>query len=239
MMNGAKFILFAGMCLGTAEVLASGCSSTPSAPGPGADSGPLADVHAIESGPDAADISCNPFTGDLCEVGQTCCFAGLGGTCTPEGACNAPFRFGCVSSASCGGTGVCCLGVEFPGADAAPLPAAPAVGSSGADASGFAVTLACASACPFPELQVCNSSQECQNGEVCAPTNPMGATTNRQIVFACVPPDGGADASDGGAGGGGDERDGMSDAAAAAGGSDGSDGSDGVSDAGAGADSGG
>jgi hypothetical protein len=173
-----------------AGALGSGCSPSSSSPS-GTDSGSHGDVLEPDTDAEAGGASCNPYTFNLCPQGQTCCFAGLGGTCTPVGACISPFRVGCVNTNSCNDDGVCCASVQFSAFDAA----AYAVSSSldaGAYGYGFTVTLACETACTFPELQVCLTSTDCRNGEVC--TNI--SRPDQQPVFTCLPPDAGFPVSD-------------------------------------------
>jgi hypothetical protein len=201
-MNGAKLILSAGICLGVASAMVSGCGSSSAGP-VGPDGSVAPDAQGVEGGIDGGSISCNPFTLALCPQGQTCCFAGLRGTCTESSACSTPFHIGCVNTASCGGGGeVCCGAIEFPaGFDASAFADASfdasAFDASAFDASGFVVTLACASSCPLPEFQACMSNDDCPSGLVCGggamPGNPNG------LILACVPADAGlppaADAS--------------------------------------------
>jgi hypothetical protein len=183
-MNGAKLILSMGISLVVAGAFGWGCSASSSSPS-GTDSGSRADVLEADTGAEAGGASCNPYTFDLCPEGQTCCWAGLGGTCTPVGACNSPFRVACENTKSCRDEGVCCASVQFSAVDAA------AVGDSTmSDAGpgyGFTLTLACETRCTFPELQVCLEQKDCQNGEVCANIS----RPNQQPVYTCVPPDAG------------------------------------------------
>lgn len=183
-MNGAKLILSMGISLVVAGALGAGCSASSSSPA-GTDSGARSDVLEPDTDAEAGGASCNPYTFDLCPQGQTCCFAGLGGTCTPVGACNSPFRVACVNTRTCNGEGICCASVQFSGFDAAGV-----AESTMADAGpgyGFTLTLACETQCTFPELQVCLADRDCQNGEVC--TNI--SRPNQQAIYTCIPPDAG------------------------------------------------
>jgi hypothetical protein len=191
-MNGAKLILSMGICLGVASALASGCDSSSGGPGP-VDSSAPPDVH-VEAGEDAG-ISCNPLTLELCPQGQTCCFAGLRGTCTDIASCKAPFRIGCVNTASCGGGEVCCGSFQLPaGFDASAFADASfdasAFDASDFDASGFVVTLTCANSCPVPEFQACMSDDDCPAGLVCGGP-PMPGVSTVGLILPCVPADAG------------------------------------------------
>jgi hypothetical protein len=194
-MNGAKLILSVGICLGVASALASGCGSSSGGPGP-ADSSTGPDVNAADGGADSASVSCNPLTMELCPQGQTCCFAGLRGTCTDVSACKAPFHIDCVNSASCGGGGqVCCGSFQLPaGFDASAFADASFDASgfdaSDFDASGFVVTLSCASSCPVPDFQACMSDEECPAGMVCGGP-PMPGSSTVGLILPCVPADAG------------------------------------------------
>ena len=181
-MNGAKLILSGGICLVVVGTVGPGCGPSSSSPEPGADSGLSSDVHETDPGAEAGQKSCNPFALDLCPQGQTCCFSGLAGMCTPVGACYAPFRVACWNTQTCSGNGVCCASVQFATGNLGD-------GSVSADleGGGFALTYACESRCVFPEFQVCMYNWDCQNGEVCANVSPP----NRTPVFTCIPPDAG------------------------------------------------
>lgn len=206
-MNGAKLILSAGICLGVAAAMASGCGSSSSPPPvPPTDSGPSPDVQVVDSSAESGGAVCDPLALKLCPQGQTCCFSGLGGTCTDIGACERPFKIACVNTATCGG-GVCCGSVQFPaGFDAAAFATdaafdasgfdASAFDASGFDSSGFGVTLACNSSCLRPEFQVCMTSQDCPSGQVCGNGGMMG--NGLGLILACVPADAGAPPPDAG-----------------------------------------
>jgi hypothetical protein len=195
-MNGVKFILSVGICLGTAAVVAAGCSSSSGGPSPAADGGPSADARALDSSAEgAAGQSCMPFFLQLCPQGQTCCYSGLSGTCTDVGACRSPFEIGCVNGDSCGG-GVCCGAVQLPaGFDASAFAAdasfdASAFDASDFDASGFGFQLVCASSCAATQFQVCMTSKDCPSGDVCSGGPMQGAFGG---LLICVPADAGAE----------------------------------------------
>jgi hypothetical protein len=192
-MSGAKVLLSVGICLGVATALASGCGDSSGAPGPSMDGSMAPDVRPIEASVEAGG-DCNPFAIELCPQGQTCCSTGLRGTCTDIGACSAPFRVGCVDTASCG-TGVCCGSIQLPaGFDASAFVDASFDAAPMFDASGFSLTLGCAASCTFPAFQVCMTSQDCRNGEVCggSPGNgPRGGDPSLGLILACVPADAG------------------------------------------------
>ncbi len=199
-MNGAKLILSVGICLGVASALASGCGSSSGGPEP-ADSSMSPDVHVTEAGADSASLSCNPIALQLCPQGQTCCFAGLRGTCTDIGSCNTPFRIGCANAASCGSGEVCCGSVQLPqGFDASAFGDASFDGSafdaSAFDASAFVVTLSCASSCPPYEFQACMTDDDCAAGFVCG-GGPMPNGPNFGLILPCVPADAGFPPPDG------------------------------------------
>jgi hypothetical protein len=193
-MNGAKLILSMGICLGVASAMVSGCGSSSAGP-TGPDGSVPPDAQGVDAGIDSGSISCNPFTLELCPQGQTCCFAGLRGTCTDTNACSTPFHIGCVNTASCSGGQVCCGTIQLPaGFDASAFADASfdasAFDASAFDASGFVVTLACAGSCPLPEFQACMSNDDCPSGLVCGggatPGNP-----NFGLILPCVPADAG------------------------------------------------
>jgi hypothetical protein len=194
-MNGVKLILSVGICLGTAAVIAAGCSSSSGGPSPAADSGPTADVRAPDSSAEgAAGQSCMPYFLELCPRGQTCCFSGLSGTCTDVGSCGSPFEIGCVNGANCGGE-VCCGSVQLPaGFDASAFAAdasfdASDFDASGFDASGFGLQLACASSCAATQFQVCMTSRDCPSGDVCSGGPMQGSFAG---LLVCLPADAGA-----------------------------------------------
>jgi hypothetical protein len=181
-MNGAKLILSAGICLGIAVAMASGCGSSSSGPGPVRDSGITADARIVDGRSETGGARCDPFAVDLCPEGQTCCFSGLGGTCAEVGSCGAPFQVSCVNTATCGGSGVCCASVhETSTFDASP-----------SGASGFGLTLACAASCSLPSFQVCMTSQDCPSGLVCSGGRMMmSGDPAPGFVLVCVPSDDG------------------------------------------------
>jgi hypothetical protein len=200
-MNGAKLILSAGICLGVASAMVSGCGSSSAGP-TGPDSSVAPDAQGVDAGIDSGSLSCNPFAVELCPQGQTCCFAGLRGTCTDTNACSTPFHIGCVNTASCGSGQVCCGAIVPPGFDASAFADASfdasafdasAFDASGFDASGFVVTLACASSCPLFEFQACMSNDDCPSGFVCGGgAGTAGGNPNFGLILACVPADAGS-----------------------------------------------
>jgi hypothetical protein len=194
-MNGAKLILSAGICLGVASAMVSGCGSSSAGPA-GPDGSVPPDAPGVESGIDGGSVSCNPFTLELCPEGQTCCFAGLRGTCTDTNACSTPFHIGCVNTASCGAGLVCCGAIQLPAGFDASAFADASFDASAFDASGFVVTLACASSCPLPEFQACMSNDDCPSGLVCGGGGAMPGNPNFGLILPCVPADAGLPAAD-------------------------------------------
>jgi hypothetical protein len=139
-MNRAALFFFA---LGGA--MGAGCSSSHEAVA--TDGGAISDAGVAEGGEDSGDAAftlCNPFFNDLCPPGQTCCFSGLQGVCTPVSVCHRPFQIGCTTQADCQGGQVCC--------------------GSGPVAN---LALTCQSTCPADQFQLCRSDQQCPNGKQC------------------------------------------------------------------------
>jgi hypothetical protein len=191
-MSGAKVILSVGICLGVAMAMTSGCGASPGGAGPSMDGSMAPDVRAIDGSP-APGGDCNPFAIELCPQGQTCCSTGLRGACTDIGACSAPFRVSCVSTASCG-TGVCCGSFDLAGFDASAFADASFDAALPFDAAALSLSLGCAPSCAFPQFQVCMTSQDCPSGEVCggSPGNgPRGGDPSLGLILACVPADAG------------------------------------------------
>jgi hypothetical protein len=191
----AKVFFAAAVCAALDVAGVAGCSSPSSPPPPAQDAGTNADTGtAQDAGVDAAGVSCNPLRNELCPQGQTCCFSGLGGTCTDVSACERPLQISCTSSATCSSMeqGVCCGSVRVPaGFDAS------AFDPSTFDASAFAFSLACTTACAAPDFQLCAATQECPPGDVCA----NGASRGLAFLMICTAVDAGAslDAGDGAA----------------------------------------
>jgi hypothetical protein len=178
-MNGAKLILSVGIWLVVAGSMAAACGTSSSGPGADRDSGPSSDVRETDTSGDASGATCDPYTFELCPPDQTCCFSGLRGTCTPvNSSCNAPFRVSCQNTRSCHDAGVCCVGVQF---DAAPI-----------EAGGFTLSFVCESSCTFPQFQVCMTTEDCQNGQVCVNIS----APDRPAVLTCLPPDAGIQVAD-------------------------------------------
>jgi hypothetical protein len=140
-MNRAALFFFAlGGTMGV------GCSSSHEAVAPDG-GGAISDAGVAEGGEDSGDAAfklCNPFFNDLCPPGQTCCFSGLQGVCTPASACHRPFQIECTTEADCQGGRVCC--------------------GSGPVAN---LALTCQSVCPADQFQLCRSDQQCPDGEQC------------------------------------------------------------------------
>jgi hypothetical protein len=193
-MKAVKLCLFGMIAVSTAVVVAAGCGSSSSQPPNPHDGGPSDGGAVAEAGLDAmaASATCNPIFDQLCAAGETCCFSGLVGTCVASGSCTAPFQVSCMTKSDCA-DGFCCGTVQLPaGFDAATINGQPldasAFAGSGFDASGFGVTLACASSCPEPDFQLCTTTQDCPTGFRC--TGGGGGAAFGGIM-ACVPIDAG------------------------------------------------
>ncbi len=200
-MKATKLTVSAAMALGLGVVLGqgAGCSSSSSPPA-AVDAGP-------EAGPDATAQSCDPLRGVLCPQGQTCCFSGLYGTCEEVGACSTPFQINCTGNASCGGQ-ECCGSIDLPaGFDPQALDAAAfdAAAFDAFDASGFAVSLACAASCGADQFQLCSDTDPCPAGFFCAAGGVGFFATCVPIRDAGGTPDAATDAGTPAGGDGGSE----------------------------------
>jgi hypothetical protein len=198
----AALAAFVALAVGLAN--AEGCSSS-SSPPPPADSGPDGDDVTVTDAEADGPASCNPIFDSLCGSGETCCVAGLTGTCVAVGSCKAPIQVSCIAKSQCGGD-ICCGSVQLPAGFDAAAAFDGGFDASAFDASGFSLSIACATTCAQPDFQLCTTSTDCPPGYRCA-----GGAMNNLVgiagIVACIPedagapppPDAGTDAGDGSA----------------------------------------